>query len=175
MLGRIGAILMLCLFPALCCSVALVWARLSGFCGDIAQSSLTDTMSVGLRGVQQYVFCSAPGGTGKLVCPWSFGRSGSIGTTPTNEFVGATRRALRFMLRGEGVPPLRVVGILRLRGASSCPRTEGKMPSTRKSKGKMPSPRTTSQRAEPDVAEEDRVVVAGEGQRPLRLDGLVVG
>ena len=32
-----------------------------------------------------------PGGTGKLVCPWGFGRVQPIDTTPTNEFVGATR------------------------------------------------------------------------------------
>ena len=32
------------------------------------------------------------GGTGKLVCPWGFGRTGLIETTPSNKFGGATRQ-----------------------------------------------------------------------------------
>jgi hypothetical protein len=32
------------------------------------------------------------GGTGKLVCPWGSGWTGSIETAPSNKFGGATRR-----------------------------------------------------------------------------------
>ncbi|OHB62767.1 MAG: hypothetical protein A2Y76_04195 [Planctomycetes bacterium RBG_13_60_9] len=44
---------------------------------------------------------------------------------------------------GEGVSPLRVAGIPRLREGKLCPRFKGRMPATNKSKAKMASPRIT--------------------------------